>query len=865
GKTKSNIEKIITGEYDENIKDRVREKAIHLTEQEHFQGLQLWLASYIVYGASTAGKWNCVNDLDKYLQEFKQHSLRNPIVEQVVTETLRVIADIWKHYGEGTKDFFSEIHVELGREMKLPSEDRKRRTTQILDNENTNLRIKALLSEMLHDPKVENVRPYSPVQQEILKIYEEYAINSEEKYNSSTGDFEYDPVSEEILKISKTAQPSPAQLRRYKLWLEQRYRSPYTGAVIPLNRLFTADYEIEHIIPQSRYFDDSFSNKVICESAVNKLKDNQTGLEFIRNHHSETVEVGFGKTVKIFEEEAYQRFVKDNYAKNGPKRNKLLMDEIPEKMIERQMNDTRYISKFISSVLSNIVRSESNDDGINSKNIVPLSGKITARLKQDWGLNDVWNDLILPRFERMNELTGSKDFTAYNERYQKYLPTVPIEFSRNFQKKRIDHRHHAMDALIIACATRNHVNFLNNQHALDKKKTKEEKDKTRLGLRNKLCYKKNGDGKGNYNWQFYKPWDNFTVDARNELGKIIVSFKQNLRVINRTVNHYERIVDGKKTTVSQEGVNWAIRKPMHKDTVSGLVRLRKTKTVSLNVAIDNYLDIVDKNLRKHLISLVSQKYDRKTIVKYFKDRENQWNGVDIKKVAIYYWENDNVASRVNIDTSFNEKRIIDTITDTGIQTILLNHLENYKGRLDDKGKEIAPESLAFTPEGIDEMNKNIISLNNGKFHQPIFKVRTYEPKGNKFNVGYTGNKKTKYVEAAKGTNLFFAIYVDDEGKRSYETIPLNIVIERLKQGLKEVPERNEKEHHLLFHLSPNDLVYVPLGEESTISTNYQLKGNRIYKMVSSTGNRCFFIKNEVAISIVDKVEYSALNKMERSI
>ncbi|MDR0368751.1 MAG: type II CRISPR RNA-guided endonuclease Cas9, partial [Bacteroidales bacterium] len=244
-KTKSNIDKIITGEYDENIKDRVRENAIHLTEREHFQGLQLWLASYIVYGrhseASMTGKWNCVNDLEKYLQEFRQHSLRNPIVEQVVTETLRVIGAIWKHYGEGTKDFFSEIHIELGREMKLPAEDRKKITGKILDNENTNLRIKALLSEMLHDPEVKNVRPYSPVQQEILKIYEEYAINSKEKYNSSTGDFEYDPVSEEILKISKTAQPSPAQLRRYKLWLEQRYRSPYTGAVIPLNRLFTAD------------------------------------------------------------------------------------------------------------------------------------------------------------------------------------------------------------------------------------------------------------------------------------------------------------------------------------------------------------------------------------------------------------------------------------------------------------------------------------------------------------------------------------------------------------------------------------------------------------------------------------------------
>jgi CRISPR-associated endonuclease Csn1 len=263
--------------------------------------------------------------------------------------------------------------------------------------------------------------------------------------------------------------------------------------------------------------------------------------------------------------------------------------------------------------------------------------------------------------------------------------------------------------------------------------------------------------------------------------------------------------------------------------------------------------------------LVNQNHDKKKLVKYFKERENQWNGIDITKVAICYWDNDNVASRVNLDTSFNEKRIIETITDTGIQQILLNHLENYKGRLDDKGKEIAPESLAFTPEGIDEMNKNIILLNNGKFHQPIFKVRTYEPKGNKFNVGYVGNKKTKYVEAAKGTNLFFAIYVDDEGKRSYETIPLNIVIERLKQGLKEVPERNEKGHNLLFSLSPNDLVYVPGEEELTTSLNHQLDRNRIYKMVSSSGNQCFFVKSEVANPIVNKVEYSVLNKMEKSI
>ncbi len=335
----------------ENVSDDEVPKQVlksFLKKQEFIKGLQLYQASYLVYGrhseATVAYKWNSVADLENYLKEFKQHSLRNPIVEQVVTETLRVVKDIWQYYGNGSKDFFDEIHVELGREMKNTAEDRKKISEQVIENENTNLRIKALLSELKNDPDIENVRPYSPIQQEILKIFEDGVLSSEIE------------IPDDISKISKTAQPSSSELQRYKLWLEQKYRSTYTGEMIPLSRLFTTDYEIEHIIPQSRYFDDSFNNKVICEAAVNKLKDNQIGLEFIKNNHGATVETGLGKSVRIFEVNDYEDFVKTHYIKNRSKRNKLLMEDIPEKMIERQLNDTRYISKFISSILSNIVR-----------------------------------------------------------------------------------------------------------------------------------------------------------------------------------------------------------------------------------------------------------------------------------------------------------------------------------------------------------------------------------------------------------------------------------------------------------------------------------------------------------------------------
>ena len=233
--TQNRISKIITGEYDEEIKDIVREKSIALTNENDFQGLQLWLAQYLVYGrhseADIAGKWHSVADLEKYLNEFKQHSLRNPIVEQIITETLRVVRDIWRKYGQGAENFFSEIHVELGRDMKNTADERKKIVNVVTENENTNLRIKALLMELKNNSdgklEVENVRPYSPTQQDILKIYEEYAI--------STGlDNEKDEkVKEDIKKISRVAQPTTTELQRYKLWLEQKYRSPYTGAMIP--------------------------------------------------------------------------------------------------------------------------------------------------------------------------------------------------------------------------------------------------------------------------------------------------------------------------------------------------------------------------------------------------------------------------------------------------------------------------------------------------------------------------------------------------------------------------------------------------------------------------------------------------------
>jgi len=847
--TLNRIEKIITGEYDAAIRKRVREKSIHLNDIHNFKDLPQWLASYIIYDRhSEIGEityWKKAEEI----QFLKQHALRNPIVEQVINETLQVIKDIWQHYGNGAEGFFDEIHVELGREMKNPADQRAKMTKQISENENTNLRIKALLAELAQDQNIENVRPHSPMQQEILKIFEEGVYQNEQN----------DKEKEEIEKIRKKTQPSSSELKKYKLWLEQGYKSPYTGAMIPLSKLFTPSYEIEHIIPQSRYFDDSLSNKIICEAEVNKLKDNQLAYEFIKNNQGLKIELSHGKYVQLYNLPSYELNVKQYFMKNKSKMTKLLLEEIPESFIQRQLNDSRYISKVVKSLLSNLVREEGESEGV-AKNVISSNGSITSRLKQDWGLHDVWNELISPRFERLNKITGTQDFGKINENTGKFLPQVPLELSKGFNKKRIDHRHHAVDALVVACTTRNHINYLNNESASENKKSE------RFDLRNKLRHlEEYNDRTGKKRViakDFIKPWPGFTKDAKDLLNKIIVSFKSNHRVINKTVNRYQNWENKPDGTIRKvikkqtKGDSWAIRKPIHKDTVSGLVNLQFKKSVNFSSAIDNWESIANKALRFKIKEMVKAGLDKKKILSHFKSENYIFNGENIAKVEIYYFTNENqntrvAASRVKLDESFTSTKI-ESITDSGIQKILLRHLENYIGRMDENSKPVAPEVLAFSADGIEALNSNLRVLNNGKYHAPIYKVRTYETFGNKFCIGTIGNKKAKYVEAAKGTNLFFAIYIDEKGKRSYETIPLNVVIERQKQGLPSVPEQDENGNPLLFHLSPNDLVYVPTEEEKENPNLVDFENlssekiNRIYKFTDASGTTMNFMNCNIS-------------------
>ncbi len=856
-KTRLRIERILTGEVDDTVSDRVREKLTGMNDLSDFQGLPLWLAEYVVYDVrKNDTKWEKPEDIDNYLQSFRLHSLNNPIVEQVVMETLRTVRDIWKQEGH-----IDEIHIELGRELKQNAEQRKNTLARQTDNEKANLRAKRLLQEFLNCEKdIEGVRPYSPGQLELFRIYEDgvWSNPQAEKDND---------IQRIIKELSDLKQPSLSDIRKYCLWLDQKYLSPYTKQPIPLAKLFTPAYQIEHIIPQSRYFDDSMSNKVICEAEVNARKDRMLAHEFIARCGGEKITLSGGKVVTIQTLAAYEDFVRDTYKDNPHKQEKLMLDDIPEKFIARQMNDSRYISRLMLGLLSNIVR-EKNDKGeyepeATSKNVIACNGATTTRLKKDWGINDVWNRIILPRFERLNQQRETTVFTTQT-RNGHTIPNMPLELSASFEKKRIDHRHHAMDAIVIAFTTRNHVSLLNNEAALEKD------GKARYDLQMQLRKREiwtTADGKSHTKFtDFIAPYEGFQQEVQATLENIIVSFKQNLRIINQTTNRSIRFVDGKKKSEKQnKGDHWAIRKSLHKATVFGEINLQRKKTVNLSYALQHINDVVEKDLRLKLREWLSEGKDEKQIKKYIASEPDVWADIDLKHIEVYYLTKDTndrfFAVRTPVNEDFTEDFIRNKIADGGIRKILLAHLSQSNN----DPKE------AFSVDGIERMNRNIVALNGGVPHKPIYRVRKYE-KADKFAVGDIGAKSKKFVEADKGTNLFYTIYVakDANGQetRSYVTIPLKVMIDCYKRGKKEwkslldqwVQDNNKVPANatLKYILSPGDLVYVPKAGSTDIDKT------RVYKMVSCSGTDCYFLPCSVANILIDRKEYGPLNKSART-
>ncbi|PWH81859.1 type II CRISPR RNA-guided endonuclease Cas9 [Brumimicrobium oceani] len=870
---------------------------------EDFKKLNLTQASYLIYGRHSelaqAKYWFSPDQIRKELhQELKQHSLNNPVAEKVILEMMQVVADIWDYYGKGKESFFSKIHLEVGRELKKSIKEKESDSNRMSDNRKQNKRIRQVLEEFLKN-NTYNANPNNKDHFERLKIVEESAEHTKNTNKDFFKDKSYN--KKEIEDILKKQYINKSDFEKYKLWIEQGYRSPYSGQMIKITELFDGNkFNIDHIFPQASITNNSLSNKVVVENSLNNLKSDRTGREFIQNQNGQSY-LG----TPVCSEDEYLNIVNTQFS--GTKRYILLSKEIPKGFTNSQMNNTQHISRKAMELLSHIVR-EPGEVEFRSKNLLPVTGRVTSELKRAWKLNEVWGELVSPRFIRMNELTKSNLFGEWqtsksgHRYFDCNLDDSIREKDDSYDIKRIDHRHHALDALIVALCTEDHVNYINNINAKAKSEdygTQKKIEKYRQTLKRKIKFIKRDDAKDENNWYYmlpgetrklgvensrrdsvlektyiYKMHDSFDFDYKKmiltALQGTIVTFKQNLRVINNTTNWYNNTSSKnkfiKQNTENGQKKNWSIRRSLGKDSFYGKkllsgeekIVIRKDLDISFNSAkIRTITDIgIQKILLNHLKEYNTVELQFEEAINYFdfllkkqefeaivKDEENEFQST--QDFIVHLRNNQFTYKKVKYE----------------MLNIFINELSEdvFKNRNDRKITE-HPE-IAFTNELIEEMNKpsELQRLNNGKSHKPIKKVRISRGFGNQRAInGDDGEsvKSKQYVVNDAGSNLYLGFYertyINHEGnettERKFKDIGLMDLIESLKQDknnrINPLPNKifddRLNEFQRIFTLSPLDLVYVPTNKEINNLNEVDFKNltkeqvNRIYKYVDGS-------------------------------
>lgn len=171
-------------------------------------------------------------------------------------------------------------------------------------------------------------------------------------------------------------EPTGAELLKYRLWEEQRGECAYSQRVIGINELMGDGFcEVDHIIPHSRSFDDRLSNKVLVLYTENQNKRNRTPYEYFGN-----------------DEERWHRFELWVKGSTLPYRKKLnllkkkISEDEKKTMKERNLQDTKYICKYIANYINNRLEFKESES---KQKVITVNGMATAYLRAKWGLNKV--------------------------------------------------------------------------------------------------------------------------------------------------------------------------------------------------------------------------------------------------------------------------------------------------------------------------------------------------------------------------------------------------------------------------------------------------------------------------------------------
>ncbi|MFN0044710.1 MAG: type II CRISPR RNA-guided endonuclease Cas9 [Alphaproteobacteria bacterium] len=207
--------------------------------------------------------------------------------------------------------------------------------------------------------------------------------------------------------------PSDDELLRYELAKEQNFKCIYSGDAIDPRGVAANDmrYQVDHILPWSRFGDDSFLNKTLCSTTANQNKRGRTPAEWFEADKTEKDWIEYVARVESLKE------VKGRKKRNYTLRN---ASDIEDKFKARNLTDTQWATRLLADALARMFPAPEG-----KRRVFTRPGAITSKLRRAWGLES-----------RKKDADGNR---------------VP------------DDRHHAVDALVLAATTESLLNRMTGE------------------------------------------------------------------------------------------------------------------------------------------------------------------------------------------------------------------------------------------------------------------------------------------------------------------------------------------------------------------------------------------------------------------
>ena len=437
---------------------------------------------------------------------LQRNELRQPLVEKILNQMINLVNALKAEYG------IDEVRVELARELKMSREERERMARNNKDREERNKEVAAKIRE--------------------CGLY-----------------------------------PTKPRIQKYMLWEEAGRQCLYCGQSIEEEQcLREGGMEVEHIIPKSVLYDDSYGNKTCACHKCNQTKGNRTALEYIR---AEGREAEYMKRINDLLKEK-----KISYSKH--QRLRWLKEDIPSDFLERQLRLTQYISRQAMAILQQGIRRVSASEG-----------GVTARLRSLWGYDDILHTLNLDRYDSMGE----------TERVSREGEMTEKLRIKDWSKRK-DHRHHAIDALVVASTRQGYIQRLNRVSSESEREAMSEEIEVQKATKaDKLSLLER--------WLTQRP--HLSVRAvSDKVAEILISYRPGKRVVTPGRNIYLR--HGKKCV--QSGL-LVPRGPLSKETVYGQIMVNGEQQIvckydlhSLKAKDVDY--VVDLALKKRLKELLAR-------------------------------------------------------------------------------------------------------------------------------------------------------------------------------------------------------------------------------------------------------------------